>query len=220
MAAKQIRVAMVDDHPLLRRGLRETLEDYEEFKLVGEGADADDAVAIAAAERPDVMLLDVNMPNSGLGAVARVLSAHPATKVLMLSVYDNLSNVRQAMTSGASGYVLKGIEGDQLADIIKSVHGGAKYVVPELAAKLFSDPAPEPASTNVHDLEENVRYSMLTQRERQILSLIKKGKPNAEIARKLKLSEATVKHYITPLFRKLGVKNRTEAALLPPVDKA
>lgn len=207
---------MVDDHPLLRRGLRETLEECHDFKLVGEGADAEEAVAIAKSEKPDVMLLDVNMPGSGLAAVERVKTAQPSTKVLMLSVYDNLANVRSAMTSGASGYVLKGVDGDELVSIIKAVHGGAKYVVPELAAKLFAEPSAEATEAEAEQSNEDVRYSTLTQRERQILNLIRKGRPNAEIARKLKLSEATIKHYITPLFRKLGVRNRTEAALLPP----
>lgn len=210
--ARQISVAMVDDHPLLRRGLRETLGECADFKLVAEGANADDAVAIAQDHKPDVMLLDVNMPGSGLTAVERIAAKNANIKLVMLSVYDNLSNVRQAMTSGASGYVLKGVDGDQLVDIIKSVHAGAKYVVPELAARLFS----EQNGAQGLSVEEqfSVRFKSLTQREQQILSLIGKGKPNADIAKKLKLSEATVKHYITPLFRKLGVNNRTEAALL------
>lgn len=206
----RIRIALVDDHFLLRRGLRETLGECRDFEVVGEGSDADDAVSIARSTRPDVMLLDVNMPGGGLAAVERIGKLQQATKILMLSVSDNLADVRAAMTSGASGYILKGVSGDELVTIIKSVCEGGKHVAPELAAKLFSESEnrEEPMPIN------SLRYKLLTKREKQILELIQKGFPNADIARKLRLSEATVKHYITPMFRKLSVRNRTEAALL------
>lgn len=208
--ANRIKIALVDDHILLRRGLRETLGECRDFEVVGEGASADDAVSIARSTRPDVILLDVNMPGGGLAAVERIVKLQQTTKILMLSVYDNLANVRAAMMSGASGYVLKGVSGDELVAIIKSVYAGGKHVAPELAVKLFSE------AENREELTPNDarRHKLLTKREKQILELIQKGFPNADIAKKLRLSEATVKHYITPLFRKLSVRNRTEAALL------
>jgi DNA-binding NarL/FixJ family response regulator len=212
MQKQMISVAIVDDHPLLRRGLRETLDESQEFQVVAEGASGEDAVDIATAKRPDIMLLDINMPGNGLSALHSIKAKHPKIDVVMLSVYDTLSNVRTAMTGGASGYVLKGVGGDELVTILKAVHGGAKYVVPELAAKLLAQPAS--GAEEGRESQKDIRFGALTRREKQILELIRKGRPNAEIARKLKLSEATVKHYITPMFRKLGVKNRTEAALL------
>lgn len=212
--ANRIRIALFDDHVLVRRGLRETLGECREFEVVGEGATADEAVSLVQSSSPDVILLDVNMPGGGLTAADRITKLKKKTKILMLTVYDNLANVRSAMTSGASGYVLKGVGGDELVAIIKSVCAGGKYVAPELAARLFSE------DETGGELAPNLiqRYSLLTRRERQILELIRKGFPNADIAKKLKLSEATVKHYITPLFRKLSVRNRTEAALLNGID--
>jgi two-component system nitrate/nitrite response regulator NarL len=208
--ADRVRIAIVDDHVLLRRGLRETLEECLDFEVVGEGTNADEAVSIARSMRPDVIILDVNMPGGGLAAVERIAKLPQSTKSLMLTVYDNLENVRKAMTSGASGYVLKGVSGDELVAIIKSVYAGGKHVAPELAVKLFSETSgQEGLLTN-----NSGRYALLTKREKQILELIQKGFTNANIAMRLKLSEATVKHYITPLFKKLSVRNRTEAALL------
>jgi two-component system, NarL family, nitrate/nitrite response regulator NarL len=211
--ANRIRIAFVDDHDLIRRGLRETLGECIDFEIVGEGENAEEALEIAQSVSPDVMLIDVNMPGNGLTAVERIVKLNRSTKILILSVYDNLENVRSAMMSGASGYVLKGVIGDDLVSIIKRVHAGSKHVAPELAAKLFS----EIDSNTESAPKADSYYSLLTRREKQILALIQKGLPNADIAKKLKLSEATVKHYITPMFRKLAVKNRTEAALLKGV---
>ncbi len=212
--AGQIRVAIVDDHALLRRGLREALSEQGDFQVVGEGASADEAVEIALKVESDIMIMDVNMPGDGISAVARLNALPNPPKILILSVFDNLSNVRSAMTNGAYGYVLKGIEGDEIAKILRDIHGGKKHVGPELAAKLLAQDGysqgtlPEPSSNNLGN------PSNLTLRERQILELIGKGFSNLDIAKKLKLREETVKHYNTQMFRKLGVRNRTEAALL------
>lgn len=208
--ANRIKIALIDDHVLVRRGLRETLGECREFEVVGEGATADEAVSIVESTRPDIILLDVNMPGGGLTAVDRITKLKNNPKILMLTVYDNLANVRAAMTGGASGYVLKGVGGDELVNIIKSVYAGGKHISPELAVKLFSETVNQDELTP----SNSSRYALLTKREMQILKLIQLGFPNADIAKKLKLSEATVKHYITPLFRKLSVRNRTEAALL------
>jgi two-component system, NarL family, nitrate/nitrite response regulator NarL len=212
--ADLIRVSLVDDHPLLRRGLRETLKEQGDFKVVGEGSTADEAVELASRVASDIMILDVNMPGDGLSAVERVNAIPNAPKILVLSVFDNMSNVRSAMGNGAYGYVLKGIEGDELADILRNIHAGKKHVGPELAAKLLAQEDNVPPNGRETSAKSPSQFPNFTKRERQILDLIGKGLSNLDIAKKLKLREETVKHYNTPLFRKLGVRNRTEAALL------
>jgi two-component system, NarL family, nitrate/nitrite response regulator NarL len=212
--ADLIKVALVDDHPLLRRGLREMLREQGDFKVVGEGATADEAVALAMRVASDIMILDVNMPGDGISAVERINAVPNPPRILVLSVFDNMSNVRSAMSNGAYGYVLKGVEGDELAEILRSIYAGKKHVGPELAAKLLAQDVATPDKVQDATDIELSRFPNLTKREHQILDLIGKGLSNQDIAKKLKLREETVKHYNTPLFRKLGVRNRTEAALL------
>lgn len=210
-----IRITIVDDHSLLRRGLREALIEQGDFSIVGEGSTADEAVELAKGTVSDIMIMDVNMPGDGIAALSRVNAIPKPPKILILTIFDNLSNVRSAMSNGAYGYVLKGIEGDELATILRGIHAGKKHVGPELAAKLLAqgdDPSEYDASESTSRRSD--RLLNLTDRESQILDLIGKGLNNLDIAKKLDLREATVKHYITPLFRKLGVRNRTEAALL------
>lgn len=212
--ADQIRVAIIDDHALLRRGLREALTEQGDFEIVGEGATADEAVDIASQIQSDIMILDVNMPGDGISAVARVNALPNPPKILVLSVFDSMSNVRSAMTNGAFGYVLKGIEGDEIARILRNIHSGKKHVGPELAAKLLAQDSQPQDSLGLGSANAIGNPSNLTLRERQILELIGKGFSNSDIAKKLKLREETIKHYNTQMFRKLGVRNRTEAALL------
>jgi two-component system, NarL family, nitrate/nitrite response regulator NarL len=204
-----IKIVIVDDHELMRRGLRETLTEQSDFKIVGEGGSVEDALQLVADHKPDIILLDVNMPGNGVTVVRHLNNFKTKPKAIMFTIYENLSNVRECMANGAFGYVLKGIGGDELVAIVRTVHSGKKYVSPELAAKFLSEPI-----LNEGELPRaQITRSTLTEREIQILELIGKGKSNSEISQALNLSEATVKHYITPLFRKLGVKNRTEAAL-------
>ncbi len=169
---------------------------------------------LALTVNSDIMIVDVNMPGNGLNAVKSISSQPQPPRLVVLSVFDNMANVRTAMENGASGYVLKGIEGDELARILRAVHAGKKHVEPELAAKLFSQHE-EPVSevSNAVDDKGN-RLSLLSKRETQIFELLSKGMSNRDIAKKLRLGEETVKHYNTQMFQKLGVKNRTEAALL------
>lgn len=214
IAKQLIKVVLVDDHPMLRRGLRETLTEQGDFLIVGEGASAEEAIELSRTVKCDIVIIDVNMPGNGLKAVEKINRQQQSPRIVVLSVFDNMANVRSAMEQGASGYVLKGVEGDDLARILRSVHTGKKHVEPELAAKLFAQPE-EQAPTAVHSgVVNNSRLSLLTRREKQIFELMAKGLSNREIAKKLRLGEETVKHYNTQMFHKLAVKNRTEAALL------
>jgi two-component system, NarL family, nitrate/nitrite response regulator NarL len=209
-----IKVLLVDDHPLLRRGLRETLTEQGDFQIVGEGATAEDAVMLSQTIDCDVIVLDVNMPGNGLSAVEKIARINKAPKIVMLSVFDNMANVRSAMENGASGYVLKGIEGDELARILRVVRDGKKHVEPELAAKLLSGNSDEVQVQSSRVPADVPGLALLTKREKQIFDLMSKGMSNRSIAKKLRLEEETVKHYNTQMFQKLGVRNRTEAALL------
>jgi two-component system, NarL family, nitrate/nitrite response regulator NarL len=204
-----IRVAIIDDHPLTRKGVRAALEENNRFQVVAEGGSAVDAIAIAKRHEPDLMLLDINMPGGGVEAAQAIGTLKPAVKLIMLTVYDNMANVRASLQSGAAGYVLKGIEGDEMIAIIQKVLDGAKHVSPELAVKLLME-TEKPRGPSEAELATN----SLTERESQIHALIAKGISNRDIADRLSLSEATIKQYASQLFKKLGVKNRVEAALL------
>jgi two-component system, NarL family, nitrate/nitrite response regulator NarL len=212
VVAHKISVAVVDDHSLVRRGIREALED-EGFKVAAEGASADEAVKISNDHRPDVMLVDVNMPGGGVDAAKAILKQRPAAKILMLTVYDNLSTVLEALRVGTYGYVLKGVDGGELASIVRKVHNGTRHVSSELAAKLLLEVEPPPRESAKPSTRAQ-SFATLTEREKQILDQIAEGKSNLAIANKLDLTETTVKNYSSQMFRKLGVKNRTEAALL------
>ncbi len=205
------RVAIVDDHPLTRKGIRATLEDEGNFTVVAEGGSAADAIAIAEEHGPDLMVLDINMPGGGIEAAEVIGKNQPSIKLMMLTVFDNMANVKASLKSGAVGYVLKGVDGDELVAIVRKLLGGAKHVSPELAAKILGE---SEASDFIRPDGGHDSPGLLTAREEQIHDLIGKGASNRDIAEKLRLSEATIKQYASQLYRKLGVKNRVEAALL------
>jgi two-component system, NarL family, nitrate/nitrite response regulator NarL len=206
---KHIRFAVIDDHPVVRRGVVDTLEEEADFEVVAVGATAADALRAAREKRPDVVLLDVTMPGGGLEAARAINNFRPDIKVIMLTIREDHATVRAALKAGARGYITKGVDAVDLIASVRKVVGGDSYVSPELAARLFAE---NEKPKNAVDYAGNI--GVLTERERQILQLLGKGLSNQEIAGKLGLRENTVKHYLTPLLRKLGVRNRTEAALL------
>ena len=205
---EKIRVGVVDDHPMLREGVIRTLAD-EGIEIVGEGDCMQAAVDLANNELPDVMLIDMNMPGSGLAAIAAIAESAPAVKVIVLTVREDQDAVATALRLGARGYVLKGVGGTRLIEIVKTVHDGGSYVSPELAARLLSDLQQNGGQGSDQDLLQE-----LSHREVQILTLIGQGLSNKEIGQKLDIKEKTVKHYVTNILQKLQVRNRTEAALL------
>jgi len=201
-----IRVAVIDDHPLFREGVTRSLSEIDGFQIVAEGSTKDDAIRVAETLQPDVLLMDISMPGGGLNAILPILATVPSQKIVMLTVSESSDDVTAALNSGAKGYVLKGVGSRALAEIIRSVAAGESYVAPALSARLLSSrssTAPKTPSA----------LEALTARELQVLQLVASGLSNKHVARQLDLHEKTVKHHMTQIMAKLGVANRTEAAI-------
>ena len=201
-----IRVLVVDDHPLFRQGVVHSLCSERDLKIVGEASSGEEALKLACALLPDVVLLDISMPGwGGLITVEKITTACPATKIVMLTVSEDKDKLLAAFKAGARAYVLKGVSARELANVLRSAVAGEVYVSPSLASEMLVSLtrgiAPDP-------LQE------LTDREREILSLIGTGLTNREIGERIFLSEKTNKHYVTNILQKLQVRSRVEAALL------
>lgn len=205
-----IRVVVADDHPLFRMGIIHTLASEPGIEVVGQAASAQEAVSSAAELRPDLIVLDMNMPGGGLLAVAGIVAGSPEVRSLMLTVVADEDQVRAAIQMGARGYVQKGASGSELVRAVRVITGGDTYISPELIANLiFNTQKPGMRKSDRKD-----PFSDLTWREEQILDVLALGHSNREIGEKLALSERTVKHYLTGILQKLNVRNRVEAALL------
>jgi DNA-binding NarL/FixJ family response regulator len=206
----RVRVAIVDDHPLYRDGVVQTLRADPDFEVVGEGGSADEAVRLVRSLAPDVILLDLTMPGTGLEAIRMIMERSPNTKILVLTASEHDDDLLTALERGARGYALKGLGGEDLRQVVRSVSRGEGYVPPALAAGFLAGAAKStraaPAGPSLAD--------RLSERERQVLQLLADGHSNREIGDNLSLTEKTVKHYVTSIFQKLEVRNRTEAALL------
>jgi two-component system nitrate/nitrite response regulator NarL len=199
-----IRVAVADDHPMFRAGVVMSLREEEGIDVVGDAADGATALALARAELPDVMILDINMPGGGLETAQHIAVACPATRIVMLTVSEDEDDLLAAMKAGASGYVLKGAGVSELASVIRSVNAGEVYVAPALAWSMLREMRAPRSSP----------YDELTDREREVLELVAEGLSNQEVGERLGLAEKTIKHYMTNILGKLQVRSRVEAALL------
>jgi len=207
-ATPPIRIVIADDHPLCRDGVAMTLDESGEFTVVSQGASADEAVALVDRGNPDMVLLDISMPGGGIEAARRISAGAPGTRIVMLTVSEAEEDVMEALKAGASGYVLKGVGGDELISTLRDIVAGQSYVSPSLAARLLSAMRTPKAPKPEDALEE------LNEREVNILQLVSQGLSNKEVGRALDLQEKTIKHYMTSILRKLHVRNRVEAAIL------
>ena len=206
----KIRLAIIDDHPVLLDGLCITFAAHQDFDVVGQGANYDDAIRVAEELLPDIMLVDIGMPGGGIRAAKDIALVCPSVKIIILTASESADDVMAALKNGAAGYALKDSSGAELIDIIKTVSRGQSYVPPRLAGKMLVD---------MNDLvtggsAEDDPLGTLTFREDQILKLVAEGLSNKEIGLKLDLQEKTIKHYMTNILQKLRVRNRVEAALL------
>ncbi len=202
-----IRVVVVDDHELFRRGVIATLRDSGRFLVEGEGSSAADALALARTLLPDLVLLDIHLPDAlGLDIVPRLQVDCPVSRIVMLTVEEDDAMLLRAMREGASGYILKGVAADELVRAIADIAAGGAYVSPRLAAHLLKE-------MQRRDKDREA-LGGLSARERDVLEGLARGETNREIAAGLGLSEKTVKYYVTNVLIKLHVRNRVEAALL------
>jgi DNA-binding NarL/FixJ family response regulator len=195
-----IRVLLVDDHPVVRAGLAGILSPEGDIEVIGEAGSADEAIAMARAAMPDVVLMDLRMPGGdGVVATAGVLSASPSTRVVVLTTYETDADILRAVEAGAAGYLLKAASRDELVTSIRAAARGETVLAPSVASRLMQRVRrPQPADA-------------LSPREIEVLQLVGRGLSNVEIGRELYISEATVKTHLLRTFAKLGVSDRTAA---------
>ncbi|WAP56093.1 response regulator transcription factor [Streptomyces sp. S465] len=195
-----IRVLLADDHPVVREGLSAMLDSAEGITVVGQAGSGEEAVVQAVALRPDITLLDLRMGGmDGVEATGQILRQVPACKVVIVTTYEDDSDILRAVEAGAAGYLLKGSSRQELIDAVQTAARGETVLTPSLAGKLFRTRVAEP--------------SPLSNREREVLRLVGRGLTNAEIGAELFVSEATVKTHLLRSYRKLGVSDRTAAVL-------
>jgi DNA-binding NarL/FixJ family response regulator len=210
-AISKIRVCLVDDQRLIRDGLRLLLELEEGIEVVGEAENGAAALEMYADVQPDVLLMDIRMPvMDGVEATGRLLDRWPKARVIILTTFDDDAYIFDALRAGALGYLLKDISGPELAAAVREVARGGALIQPSVARKVlaeFSRLEPDLSRSNP-DLAEP-----LTAREQEILQGITRGLTNKEIASRLSLTEGTVKNYISVIFQKMGVQDRTQAAM-------
>lgn len=196
----RVRVVLADDHALVREGLRHVLDAEPGIEVVAEAANGVDAVRLAVAHRPDVVLLDITMPEeNGLRAAARLRQELPDAKILMLSMHDNAEYVREGMRIGTNGYILKDSAGEELRAAIRAVHAGGTFFSPAVVRRLTAQP--EPAAT----APAHTQLDVLTPRERDVLQGIVAGHTNKAIAAQLGISRRTVEAHRESLMRKLEI---------------
>lgn len=203
MQANPITVGIVDDHEVVRQGLKAIFGQQRMMRVVGEGATAQEAIRLAIQYRPDVMLLDITMPGGGIEALKAIVSQAPSVRCVILTACDDASVAMAAITAGARGFILKGVSSGNLLAAIDVVMADQSYVSPEFAARLMD------AALQVKG--EASATLGLSRREEQVLREVEKGLTNREVADRLQLSEKTVKHYMTSVMQKFGVSNRVGA---------
>ena len=201
---RPIRVMIVDDHPVVRDGLKNMLLAFDDLELVGEAGDGRQAVAHCGQAQPDVILMDMAMPGmDGIAATRAILKERPRMKIIMLTSFVEDSVVQTALEAGANGYLLKNVPINTLADAIRSVYAGQPMLSPEATAALIR--------TKTGSFKPG---NDLSEREREVLALIVQGLSNEEIAEKLVISPATARHHVSACLQKLGAANRAQAAAL------
>ena len=200
-----IRVLVADDHPVFRRGLVGVLEESDDIDVVGEAADGEQAITLVAQDRPDVVLMDLNMAGTGgVEATRRIVEGAPDVAVLVLTMYDDRDSVTAALRAGARGYLVKGSSGERIVDAVRAVSSGEAVFGAGVAAEVLGRLADQRGA-------RSGPFPALTERELEILGLIAGGSSNTEIARALVVSDKTVRNHVSNIFAKLGVPDRAQA---------
>jgi len=214
---ERLRVMVADDHALFRRGLQMVLEAEPDIDLVGEASDGAEAVEKSQELMPDVILMDVRMPKrSGIEAASQIKDLLPHVKILMLTISDEEADLYDAIKAGASGYLLKEIPIEEVADAIRSVWAGQSRISPSMASKLLNEFA---AISKASGDRSRIPAPRLTDREMEVLRLVAKGMNNRDIAKELYISENTVKNHIRNILEKLHLHSRMEAVVYAVREK-
>ena len=212
-----IKVLVVDDHALFRRGLEMVLDGEPDIDVVGEASDGHEAIERAEKTTPDVVLMDVRMPKrSGIEATRAIKDTLPSTKILMLTISDEEADLYEAIKAGASGYLLKEISIEEVADAVRQVHAGQSLISPSMASKLLSEFA---TMVKRRDERTQVPGPRLTDRELEVLKLVAKGMNNRDIGSELFISENTVKNHVRNILEKLHLHSRMEAVVYAVREK-
>jgi two-component system NarL family response regulator len=212
-----IRVMVVDDHALFRRGLEMVLDGEPDIDVVGEASDGHEAIERAEQTTPDVVLMDVRMPKrSGIEATRVIKDTLPSTKILMLTISDEEADLYEAIKAGASGYLLKEISIEEVADAVRQVYAGQSLISPSMAAKLLNEFA---TMVKRRDERAQVPGPRLTDRELEVLKLVAKGMNNRDIGAELFISENTVKNHVRNILEKLHLHSRMEAVVYAVREK-
>jgi len=215
---KKIRIVLIDDHKLFREGVKRILEFEPSFEVIAEGDDGSSASRLVKENSPDVVLMDINMPEiNGVQATADLVRYFPDTKVIILSIHDDESYVTHALKTGAQGYLLKEMDSDSLIEAIKVVSEGGSYLHPKVTHNLVKEYrrlAKENASSIADKgIEYRKPLHLLTKRECQVLQLLADGKSNRAVAETLYISEKTVKNHVSNILQKMNVNDRTQAVI-------
>ena len=205
----RINVLIADDHVLMRQGLKQILELEKDIAVIAQASNGNDAVKLAREHRPDIILMDINMPGiNGLQAIKEIKQEKLQCRIIVLTIHEDREYLFKTLQMGAEGYVLKDAEPSVLVEAIRNVHSGQSYIQPNMTRELVR----EFNRVTLHEKEKNDARD-LTAREIEVLELIAEGMINKEIAKQLYISEKTVKNHVSNIFRKLDVSDRTQAAI-------
>jgi DNA-binding NarL/FixJ family response regulator len=209
-----IRALLVDDQALFREGLRTLLDLQADIEVVGEAKDGREAIELVARTAPDVVLMDMQMPVlDGVAATRDIRAKHPNTQVIVLTTFDDDEYVFEGLRAGAVGYLLKDVTSDRLAEAIRSAARGESFLEPSVAAKVVAEFTRLADAPLLRERANHILVEPLSNREFEILHLVATGASNKEIAATLVITEGTVKNHVTNILGKLGVRDRTQAAL-------
>lgn len=211
------KIVLIDDHVLFREGVKRILDFEDSFEVVAEGDDGEQALSIVEEYRPDVVLMDINMPNTnGVQATKKIFAKFPDVRVIILSIHDDENYVTHALKSGANGYLLKEMDSETLIEAIKIVSEGGSYLHPKVTHNLVREfqRLSKVESGSIEDIEYRKPLHLLTRRECEILQLLADGKSNRGISEHLFISEKTVKNHVSNILQKMNVNDRTQAVVM------
>ena len=220
MEMTQTRIAIVDDHELFREGLKRIFDLEDEFKVVAEGRTGREAIRIAGEQKPEILIMDINMPDmNGIEATKQLSLLSPETRVLILSIHDDESYITHALEAGASGFLLKEVASTELISAVRAVAKDGAYLHPKVTTNVLKDYRRllqfkgEQAGRGVESRTDDPVYQLLSRREVEVLHLLADGRANRDISGMLFISEKTVKNHVSSVLRKMDVNDRTQAVV-------